>query len=891
MLRIRENTDATSAKQYYRQSDYYLEVPGEWLGKGAERIGLTGVAGQKAFDALCDNVNPATGKSLTRLTVEGRRVGWDFNFNSSKSVGMALELTGDTDILDAHREAVRYAMEHVEDDMACRVRVGGKDEDRFTRNMIAMRVTHRTTRPNEDDKTPDMELHDHVFVINATFDDEENGKGKAVQIADIMHDAPYYEAIYHNRLAANLRELGYGVRRKEMGFEIAGISDVLIDKYSRRKATIEEVARRLGIISAKAKEKLGASTRLGKLESRRNDLTAYWDSKLNDAEREQLKHLKGQSSYESSAGDAVRYAILHEFYRNSVVEARKLYETTIRFGIGSVTPQEVEEEAKKQGVLVRDGQATTRDVLAEEDRVISFARAGRGIWRPLAAADTPLDGLSDEQKAAVRHVWRSTDQLMLIRGGAGTGKTTMMTPALAKLGAPVVLLAPSSDASRGQLRQEGFKDANTVAAFLGSEDMQRSIQGGGIIWVDEAGLLSITDLDRLCAIAKDLDARIVLQGDPKQHKAVQRHGNMLTVLPEFAGLPVAELKEIKRQKGDYARAVAAIRDNDLKTGDAVLRKLGWVVEGQGHDKLVEEYGRAIEETKIGGEKKTVLVIDPTHRDGDILSEKLRDLRKEKGLIDREERSFTRLVATDMTPAQKGDAHQYAGDEVIQFFRNSGPFKAGDRVTADKLLPHLADLKPDHFAVYSEQPLMLAKGDTVRITANGWDVSGKHRIDNGRIDEISGFTPEGNPVLSNGWVIGKDFAHIRHGLVATSPASQSKTYDVVLASMNRASRGAQNHSQGYVTVSRGRECGMIFTDLSRDELLDAIKRTDRRISATELLSRTKAAESVPGNEGLWTKYMEKMRTTYRRLRATAVSRATEFARQAVRQQEPSHARSR
>ena len=49
----------------------------------------------------------------------------------------------------------RIAMRHVEDDMACRVRVDGQDVDRVTGNVIALRVTHRTTRPNEDDKTPD----------------------------------------------------------------------------------------------------------------------------------------------------------------------------------------------------------------------------------------------------------------------------------------------------------------------------------------------------------------------------------------------------------------------------------------------------------------------------------------------------------------------------------------------------------------------------------------------------------------------------------------------------------------------------------------------------------------------------------------------------------------
>ena len=40
-----------------------------------------------------------------------------------------------------HREAVSYAMTHVEDDMLTRLRSDGRDEDRRTGNMIAMRVT------------------------------------------------------------------------------------------------------------------------------------------------------------------------------------------------------------------------------------------------------------------------------------------------------------------------------------------------------------------------------------------------------------------------------------------------------------------------------------------------------------------------------------------------------------------------------------------------------------------------------------------------------------------------------------------------------------------------------------------------------------------------------
>ena len=73
----------------------------------------------------------------------------------------------------------------------------------------------------------------------------------------------------------------------------------------------------------------------------------------------------------------------------------------------------------------------------------------------------------------------------------------------------------------------------------------------------------------------------------------------------------------------------------------------------------------------------------------------------------------------------------------------------------------------------------AEGDIVRITANGRDATGQHRLDNGRIDTIRGFTPGGDIVLSNRWVMGKDFAHLKQGVVSTSPASQSNTEDITL----------------------------------------------------------------------------------------------------------------
>ena len=155
----------------------------------------------------------------------------------------------------------------------------------------------------------------------------------------------------------------------------------------------------------------------------------------------------------------------------------------------------VRREYARRPLLVeeRDGGrvVTTPEVLAEEDRLVAFAREGRGTRQPLGVPGRPLrrDWLNEGQRQAVRHILSSRDRVILLRGAAGTGKTTLMQEAVEAIGEggrQVVVLAPSAGASRDVLRGGGFKDADTVAMFLKSEAMQQRA-AGQVVWVDEAG--------------------------------------------------------------------------------------------------------------------------------------------------------------------------------------------------------------------------------------------------------------------------------------------------------------------------------------------------------------------------------------------------------------------
>src|SRR5207302_10529090 len=119
-----------------------------------------------------------------------------------------------------------------------------------------------------------------------------------------------------------------------------------------------------------------------------------------------------------------------------------------------------------------------------EMRLIDFVQRGLGRFEPFLSGAYQFrnEALSEEQRNAVLHVLRSTDRVTAIRGGAGTGKTTMMKEAVAAIessGQKVFTFAPSAEASRGVLRSDaGFASAengrNVAAKFNASGANWRS---------------------------------------------------------------------------------------------------------------------------------------------------------------------------------------------------------------------------------------------------------------------------------------------------------------------------------------------------------------------------------------------------------------------------------
>jgi conjugative relaxase-like TrwC/TraI family protein len=897
MLFISHRSNAQEAKDYFTRdlarADYYLkdapEVAGQWHGLGAELLGLEGEVKQEDFFALCDNLNPESGERLTPRMKADRRVLYDFTFDAPKSVTLAYEIGRDERIRGAFEESVAETMGSMEGAVMARVRKGGKDEDRATANLVWASFVHRTTRPV--DGVPDPQLHAHAVAFNATYDTVEE-KWKAAQFGNLVQHKGFYQAEFHSRLAGKLSDLGYGIERDGNSFRLAGIERATSEKFSRRTAVIEAEAERLGITDAKAKGELGRKTREKKDKHGKSisQLRAAWQARLGDEERRGIiEARRGGETTTLSAGAAMDYALSHSFERASVVPEKELLKTALIHSVGNASVKDIKAESLREGVIKRErgGQilATTREVLNEEIAMTRFAREGRGRHRKLGGDNLALDaGLSEEQQKAARVILESRDRVSGLIGSAGTGKTRMMQATVAAIkqsGKEVFAFAPSAEASRGVLRSEGFANAETVERLLIDPKMQDAVHGQ-VLWVDEAGLLSVKDMKRLFDVAKDKEARVILSGDAKQHFSVGR-GDALRMLERDAGMKFAQLNEVRRQAdADYRRAVTAISEGDrrgkdgrtrLEAGMEMLDRMGAIVEAEGEGRfthIAQDYAAVTRERKKDGKFKTALVVSPTHREGEQVTQAVRKELKASGRLGQEERDFLSLKNRGLTEAERGDTSQYRPGDLVQFVQNAKGYRRGERVMvkeadaggvvvarADGSSERLALREASKFQVYERGKVVLAKGDRLRISQNGFTRKarglpgnkGKDRLNNGAVYEVAGFTKGGDIKLSNGFVVQKDYGGLTHGYVVTSHASQGKTVDKVLVALGSESLAAANREQFYVSVSRGREAVRLYTD-DKAAMMDTVKHSSARLSASELMDEAGVKPRTPSSRRLF-----------------------------------------
>ena len=596
-----------SANDYYAQGE---RVKGEWLGKGAESLGLSGEVRPEVFEALRVNLRPGTGERLTPRTKETRRptlaeaaqafrqkegrsgtaqevanfrlsmkpvsnrvAFFDFQCSAQKSVSILAVLGGDKRLRTAHEEASRIALSELERFASRQRNTPLQRQSELTGNICAAAFTHDASR------ALDPQLHTHFVIANATCD--RAGKWYALNEYEMVRAVRYAGKVYQNEMARAVQQLGYGIRLVRQngeitGFEIEGVSDSLCERFSKRR---EEIERQIEKFEEKQGRKptvkeialITRETRPAALkEIATSEVVAFQRSQLSPEEWRQLQGLRSQAEAQTmpiqigQERKALRASISHLFERSSVLREHEILAEALNQSLGSLDLEALKQAASNgESGLVRLtdspenrllSECCTRQGLQLEQRAVKYVDDTKNTCPALNSRFVPAAHLSQEQKEAVASILSTRDRVFSFRGVAGAGKTTTLREVqrgLSEAGHTVFAVTPTASAAR-VLRNEGFAQATTVEDFLRNAEKRGGLQNAVVI-CDEAGLKSNRQGAELLRLAEKHNMRVLLVGDVRQHVSVEA-GDFLRVLEAHSKLGRCQVEEIHRQIPDEYRA-------------------------------------------------------------------------------------------------------------------------------------------------------------------------------------------------------------------------------------------------------------------------------------------------------------------------------------------------
>lgn len=878
MAKIRDGS--TYLDNHLCANDYYAEgesVSGQWQGQLAARLGLVEgqeiQAGDAAFRMLRENVNPATGEKLTQRNVEGSIRFFDFQCSAQKSVSVLHALTGDERLAGAHDRAATRAFAELESFAACRVRAGAaawSQDTRATGNVCAAVFCHDASR------ALDPQLHTHFVVANATWDERQQ-RMVALESCEMVKAIRYAGKVYQNELAREVQGLGYAIEQSRNdkgmveGFEIAGVSLEVRQRFSKRRAEVEA-----GILAfekargrAPSAAEIGVITRQTRSEKMPEISTpavrAAQAAQLTVAERRELQavtatarqrgprlddangHAKPEQPTREQA--ALKAAVAHRFERASVLRGHEVLAEALNADLGRLDLHQLKGEVRAGSAglvaLEKDGAgndelsarfATGRGIALEKWSV-GFVNQGKGQCPALLPGRVDVaDWLSAEQKEAVRFVGASRDQVTAIRGVAGAGKTTLLKELdghLSQAKQKLLYLAPTASAVK-VLQSEGFTKATTVSDYLAKTQgraMPAEWKGAAVV-VDEAGLASNQQGAALLGLAEKERQRVVFVGDSRQHSGVEA-GDFLRVLESHSKLATCELKNIRRQTAtDYNQAVRLLASGQAAAGMERLDGMGWIKEAaDGYlPQAAAEYVRLAAEAKP---KESVLCVAPTWAENHVLTNHVRAGLRASGKLG-ESQKMAVLDPLGWTVQQRRVADNYRPGQVVTFNRDvQGSFRKGQCLVVERIEAGKVNLaggktldlgKAAFFDVAARRDIDLAAGDKILLRAN----DKKAGLVNSDVCTVKSIGSDGRIEMAEGKTLPASYRQFTHGYVVTSHKSQGRTADhVVVAAARLDSKAA------YVACSRGRQSCTVFTP-EKESLFAGLPRSADRQAALDVL---------------------------------------------------------
>ncbi len=472
---------------------------------------------------------------------------------------------------------------------------------------------------------------------------------------------------------------------------------------------------------------------------------------------------------------------------------------------------------------------TTKKVQEIENAIAEHLTKGKSAQRSLLARQGFMlmpgkKKLTSDQQKSIRHILESSDQVRVVQGDAGTGKTTMLEIVArnySRAGYDVVPVSPTSLAAEA-LRSKGLTKASTLDAFLLKNEKTNQRR---LLVVDEASLMGSRKFQELLGRTNSSDS-ILLIGDNKQKLSIDA-GAIFNKVQEKKLVNTVRMQQNIRQKDPFLRKAArALADKNV---DAALSSFDKDGQFREIPNTEERFAAVVDKYLDLSQKQDTLVITESNDERQQLNQNIRASLKARRRLSKRGHDVDTSHPKNIALGERNMSFSYEkGDRFFlsQPIKDCGKGSYGeilavnhDKNTATARITFKGKRKKveidlhrqgHHLSAYTRQKQEFSTGDRVIFLKSDKRVG----VENGRMGKVLACTEEGSlSVLTDGKKVvnikTKDYAFLDHGYAVTSFKAQSQEAHSVLYQAD--TRKGVNYNSLYVAASRARQDLHIYTN--------------------------------------------------------------------------------
>jgi conjugative relaxase-like TrwC/TraI family protein len=613
----------------------------------AEAAGLAPVEVFRTADSK-DAFSAALDRAGDRY--DDRNVGYDVCVSAPKSVSTLFGLAEPElarSIQTAHEVAVASALAYLDREVAHGLRGHQGDGQRAARigtdGFVAAEFAHRTSREN------DPQLHTHVVVANLLHG--EDGKWTAVDSRALHRHATTASYVYQASLRSELtRALGVAWTTVDKGIaEIRGVPTDLMREFSTRRTAIENHLSVVGRDDTSASQRACLSTRPAKRHEPSQGLREQWAARARRlghtpaeiVEAVRVDHKPALVDLPALTAQLLGPTGLTK--HKTTIDRRDVIQALCD-GLPPGSHVTLDQLDHLTGLVLRNRamvpttrvdpiggrQFSTEELVATERHGLAVASRLRGSSTGYYSALLgPTDRLNDDQRKVAMQLVYGGQQLTVVVGPAGSGKTSALATAYrawSHADIPVIGTAVAALAARGLQSATGIPSTTLTRLLADLDEIDprtrraAGLRYGSVVVVDEASMIDTRTLARLLDHVAASGARLVLVGDTEQLPEIDAGGlfGALAQHPDTQRLST----NVRQHQAWEQQALEALRHN--RPAEALL---AYVDHGRVHvdtpTNLLSNLAVSYADTAAATGPLRVVALAATRREVAALNETIR----------------------------------------------------------------------------------------------------------------------------------------------------------------------------------------------------------------------------------------------------------------------------